>query len=438
MKSIYSLLLGLFGLITSLSAQTINEVQDFSAEVMYDSLTATYKVIEQGRASLSLELNSERYEAWHRSAEVGKFIRVINPDNGKFVVVRNVAPMPEKYQEEGMLIQISQKAYDKLGFEGFGRFEVELKYTTKLSRELIETLLNIQKGKSDLQEAQKDLQKDKLEQQRERLEQQGQLVSQWQQYFYTLLIISALLLLWALLQNQRKRHYRRKAEDYDRAEQRAQKLMRTRAHQLEMIYQNLQLPLDILQEHLSHLPNNKMRLSSVALEQVFSTLSQLNLLEDYQKKGIAANKTAQSLEQTIQQVIKQIEPLLDHKQIEMIDLVSEQISATYDPKLMEQSLKQLLMYALNRSPEGDIISLKVQNNGKAYIISLHYQDPALTKQDFERDLQSLNDLDARSLLNEGTCPLGLVFAKTLLEVQQSSLQMRFQAEGEQVLFFNIS
>ena len=71
-------------------------------------------VFEKGMASMiNVGQDSQKYQALHRSAPVGSFVRVTNLSNGKLVVVSVIGKLPEG-TASNVIIKLTKRAYDQL------------------------------------------------------------------------------------------------------------------------------------------------------------------------------------------------------------------------------------------------------------------------------------------------------------------------------------
>ena len=74
------------------------------------------------------EINSGKYYALHRTAPTGTIIKVTNLSNQKSVYVKVVGKIPDRQENQNVIIRISKKAADALSVSG-DSFEAELVYT---------------------------------------------------------------------------------------------------------------------------------------------------------------------------------------------------------------------------------------------------------------------------------------------------------------------
>ena len=74
------------------------------------------------------EINSGKYYALHRTAPTGTIIKVTNLSNQKSVYVKVVGKIPDRQENQNVIIRISKKAADALNVSG-DSFEAELVYT---------------------------------------------------------------------------------------------------------------------------------------------------------------------------------------------------------------------------------------------------------------------------------------------------------------------
>jgi LysM repeat protein len=83
-------------------------------------------VFEKGMASMiDVGQDSQKYQALHRTAPVGSFVRVTNLSNGKLVVVSVIGKLPAN-APENVIIKLTKRAYDQL--EANEKIPVEIDY----------------------------------------------------------------------------------------------------------------------------------------------------------------------------------------------------------------------------------------------------------------------------------------------------------------------
>lgn len=83
-------------------------------------------VFEKGMASMiDVGQDSQKYQALHRTAPVGSFVRVTNLSNGKLVVVSVIGKLPAN-APENVIIKLTKRAYDQL--EANENIPVEIDY----------------------------------------------------------------------------------------------------------------------------------------------------------------------------------------------------------------------------------------------------------------------------------------------------------------------
>ena len=83
-------------------------------------------VVEKGMASMmDVEQDNQKYQALHRTALVGSFVRVTNLSNGKLVVVSIIGKLPES-TPKNVIIQLTKRAYDQV--KATGKIPVEIDY----------------------------------------------------------------------------------------------------------------------------------------------------------------------------------------------------------------------------------------------------------------------------------------------------------------------
>ncbi|WP_299456856.1 LysM peptidoglycan-binding domain-containing protein [uncultured Microscilla sp.] len=83
-------------------------------------------VFEKGMASMiDVGQDSQKYQALHRTAPVGSFVRVTNLSNGKLVVVSVIGKLPVG-APENVIIKLTKRAYDQL--EANENIPVEIDY----------------------------------------------------------------------------------------------------------------------------------------------------------------------------------------------------------------------------------------------------------------------------------------------------------------------
>ncbi len=131
------------GIVMDLPAQSLG------GQVVYDSLTNRYRVVELGTARSREDLPEDEFVALHPSLEVGTYIRVENPKNNTFVMVKTVG----KSRLEGSVIDLSKKAFAQLGLERADVFRVSISYTPNWSNELAEAYLELQKKQIKINQA---------------------------------------------------------------------------------------------------------------------------------------------------------------------------------------------------------------------------------------------------------------------------------------------
>lgn len=83
-------------------------------------------VFEKGMASMiNVGQDSQKYQALHRTAPVGSFVRVTNLSNGKLVVVSVIGQLPEG-TPNNVIIKLTKRAYDQI--EAKESIPVEIDY----------------------------------------------------------------------------------------------------------------------------------------------------------------------------------------------------------------------------------------------------------------------------------------------------------------------
>lgn len=80
-------------------------------------------VTEKGMASMMVK-RPNKYQALHRSAPSGTFVRVINSNNGKIVIVSVEGRLP-KGTSSKVIIQLSKRAYDQIKAKGSVPVEID-------------------------------------------------------------------------------------------------------------------------------------------------------------------------------------------------------------------------------------------------------------------------------------------------------------------------
>jgi hypothetical protein len=101
----------------SLPADTTEEIEE-----------AGEKIIQKGMAELVKDpTDTKKYLALHREAPIGTIMQVRNEMNNQTVFVRIVGTIPPTGDNAKVILQISKKAFDRLGAVD-SRFPVELSY----------------------------------------------------------------------------------------------------------------------------------------------------------------------------------------------------------------------------------------------------------------------------------------------------------------------
>ena len=110
------------------SANELNNNKPLPAETTEAIEEPGEKIVQKGMAELvENPTDTKKYLALHRNAPIGTIMQVRNEMNNQTVFVRIVGSIPPTGDNAKVILQISKKAYDRLGAVD-SRFPVEISY----------------------------------------------------------------------------------------------------------------------------------------------------------------------------------------------------------------------------------------------------------------------------------------------------------------------
>ena len=158
-----------------------------------------------------------------------------------------------------------------------------------------------------------------------------------------------------------------------------------------------------------------------------------NVLE-YERIELGAfemNFSGVNLKEAFQEVIAQITPLADQKQV-TIRMKGMDVTATADGDRMKQVMTNLLSNALAFSPPGSRIHVSLQCRDETVSVSVEDQGPGIPEADRERVFRRFYTKDVR----EGT-GLGLMICKGIVEAHGGAIGVENGDEGGSRFWFII-
>ncbi len=224
-----------------------------------------------------------------------------------------------------------------------------------------------------------------------------------------------------------------------------EKVNETKNKLFSIIAHDLRAPLASVENYLSQLNNLDLNADErtmieqhllVSTRQTSEMLQNILYWSSDQMEGIKANLSAVFLHETLQQTLKLQQTLAKEKNITLTYLINERIKMIADTDMLALIIRNLLNNAIKFSLPGGEIKLSIEEDGNNCIIAVSDNGIGIKDENI-KNMFSLNNKGTYGTHNEKGIGLGLVLAKTYIELQNGEIWFRNNPNGGTTFYVSL-
>lgn len=202
-----------------------------------------------------------------------------------------------------------------------------------------------------------------------------------------------------------------------------------------MIIHDLKNPLNYIINFNEH--NQTAQAGRIMLNMVMNLLD----IHKFEETQMVLHQELNNLNNTLHKAVKQIEYLLEEKNITLLNYLNTQIEAKYDSEIMERVFINLISNAIKYSPQNEKIiiqsTIKEEKSGSFVLVEIIDKGKGIPEHFIPKIFDKFSQNEAKSIGIARSTGLGLTFCKYAIEVLGGEIMVTSKLGEGSIFSFTI-